>query len=148
MAEPVGITGTAVGIVAFGLQLYKGISQYLDAVKGRDDDLGQARKHAKKLQITLNGIQCAIPRVKDGCAEAQEVVKECMSSCEVELRALEVLLDELQGPLVLEKEPFARARESIRKWSYPFRKGDIEKVEKKLNATNWVLQTALSVMQL
>jgi hypothetical protein len=148
MAEPVGITGTAVGIVSFGLQLYTGISKYLDAVKGRDEDLQQAKQHANIFQASLKAIGEMIPKVKDDYATAKHVVEECKRSCEAELKALEALLKDLQGPLGLLDGPIAKVKGSMRKWSYPFKKNNITRLEERLESMNSFLKTALSTLQL
>ncbi|KAJ3535187.1 hypothetical protein NM208_g7235 [Fusarium decemcellulare] len=148
MAEPVGITGTAVGIVSLGLQLYTGISDYLDAVKGRDDDLRQAKEYAKTLQASLRAIEDALTKTRNDCSAAKDAVEECKNSCEAELKALGALLKELQGPVVAPVDRIAQAKSSLRKWSYPFNKRDIAKLENRLISTNEILQTALMALQL
>ncbi|CVL03497.1 uncharacterized protein FMAN_15162 [Fusarium mangiferae] len=99
MAEPVGITGTAVRIVSFGLQLYTGISEYLDAVKGRDEDLQSAKQYAKMLRDNLVLIEVAISAIGSEYTMAKYAIEQGKSSCEIELKALEALLQELKKPL-------------------------------------------------
>ncbi|KAF4471107.1 hypothetical protein FALBO_1974 [Fusarium albosuccineum] len=148
MAEPVGITGTAVGIVSLGLQLYGGISDYLDAVKGRDEDLRHAKKHAKTLQASLRAIDDTIKNVKCDSTVAKDAAEECKSSCETELKALDTLLKDLQGPAIAPVDRIDQAKSSLRKWTYPFNKRDIAKLENRLSSTNGVLQTALMTLQM
>ncbi|KAF5661953.1 ankyrin repeat-containing protein [Fusarium circinatum] len=54
MAEPVGITGTAVGIVSFGLKLYTGISEYLDAIKGVTKTFNMQGSRQRHCEIVCN----------------------------------------------------------------------------------------------
>jgi hypothetical protein len=140
--------GTAIGIISFGLQLYTGLSEYLGAVKGRDEDLLQAKNNAKTLQCSLKAIGEAISKVNGNNALAQDAVEECKNSCEAELKALGTLLTDLKGPPVNPVGPFAKARSSMHKWSYPFKKKNITKLEDRLMSTNNVLKTALSALQL
>ncbi|RYC82459.1 hypothetical protein BFJ63_vAg14639 [Fusarium oxysporum f. sp. narcissi] len=140
--------GTAIGIISFGLQLYTGLSEYLGAVKGRDEDLLQAKNNAKTLQCSLKAIGEAISKVNGNNALAQDAVEECKNSCKAELKALGTLLTDLKGPPVNPVGPFAKARSSMHKWSYPFKKKNIAKLEDRLMSTNNVLKTALSALQL
>ncbi|CVL11712.1 uncharacterized protein FPRN_14912 [Fusarium proliferatum] len=153
MAEAIGVAGSVVGIVSFGLQVYTGLSEYLDAVKGRDEDLQQAKRYAKALLSSLKAIEEVISKVNGNNALtpdalAQDAVEECKDLCKAELQALGTLLENLKGPLVHHAEPFAKAKSSMHKWSYPFKKKSISKLEDRLMSTNNVLKTALSALQL
>ncbi|KAF4485453.1 hypothetical protein CGGC5_v008467 [Colletotrichum fructicola Nara gc5] len=57
MADPLGIAGTAAGLVSLGLQLYGEIFKYIKAVNGREDDLKAARKNAEILKKCLLAIK-------------------------------------------------------------------------------------------
>ncbi|KAF5553203.1 hypothetical protein FNAPI_6808 [Fusarium napiforme] len=140
--------GTAIGIISFGLQLYTGLSEYLDAVKGRDEDLLQARNNAKTLQCSLKAIEDAMSKVTGDHTIAQDAVEECKSSCQAELKALHQLLRDLKGTAVGPAGPVSKARGTIHKWSYPFKKKSINRLEERLKSTNNVLKTALSTLQL
>ncbi|RBR21057.1 hypothetical protein FVER53590_10557 [Fusarium verticillioides] len=140
--------GTAIGIISFGLQLYTGLSEYLDAVKGRDEDLLQARNNAKTLQCSLKAIEDAMSKVNGDHAIAQDAVEECKSSCQAELKALHQLLRDLKGEAIGPAGPVSKVRSSIHKWSYPFKKKSINRLEERLKSANNVLKTALSTLQL
>lgn len=148
MAEPVGITGTAVGILSFGLQLYTGISEYLDAVKGRDEDLQSAKQYAKMLRDNLVSIEVAISAIGSEYTVARYAIEQCKSSCETELKGLEVLLLELKGPMVEPNSRTEQAKNSLRKFSYPFKKKDIARLHDRLSLTNNALHTAALALQL
>ncbi|KAF5598053.1 hypothetical protein FPCIR_3326 [Fusarium pseudocircinatum] len=75
MAEPVGITGTAIGIVSFGLQLYTGISKYLDAVKGRDEDLKYAKQHTNILRDYLSSLEETLQTIGSDSTVARHAVE-------------------------------------------------------------------------
>ncbi|KAF5717148.1 hypothetical protein FMUND_5966 [Fusarium mundagurra] len=139
--------GTAIGIISFGLQLYTGLSEYLDAVKGREEDLLQAKNNARTLQCSLKAIEDTMSQV-NGNAMAQDAVEECKSSCESELKALHELLNDLQGKPINPSDPVSKARGSMQKLSYPFKKKNIARLEERLKSANNVLKTALSALQL
>lgn len=148
MAEPVGITGTAVGIVLFGLQLYTGISEYLDAVKGRDEDLQSAKQYAKMLRDNLMSIEVAISAIGSEFTVARYAIEQCKSSCKTELTALKVLLLELKFPMVEPTNRTEQVKNSLRKFSYPFKKKDIARLQDRLGLTNNAFHTATLALQL
>ncbi|KAG9494878.1 hypothetical protein J7337_013107 [Fusarium musae] len=131
MADPVGITGTAVGTVSFGLQLYSGISEYLDVVKGRDEDLQSAKEYVKILRDNLGLIEETIGAIGGEYTVARHAIEQFKYSCETELKGLEVLLQELKGPSADPTNRTEQVKNSIRKFSYPFEKQDITKLQDK-----------------
>ncbi|KAH6949205.1 hypothetical protein DER45DRAFT_600137 [Fusarium avenaceum] len=148
MADPVGIAGTAVGIVSFGLQLYTGVSEYLDAVEGREEDLRQANTYAKTLWTSLKSIEDAMRNIDSHHTIPKDAVEECKASCEIELKSLDSVLKGLRGSPVNPANLASSVRSSVRKLSYPFKKKSITKLEEKLNSTNNVLKIALLALQL
>jgi hypothetical protein len=147
MADPVGTTGTAVGIVSFGLQLYSGISEYLDAVKGCDGDLQSAKQYVKILRDNLRSIEETLNAIGSEYAVARYAIEQCKSSCETEFKGLEVLLQELKGPSADPTNRTERVKNSIRKFSYPFEKKDITKLQNRLKLTDNALHTAALALQ-
>lgn len=146
MAEPVGITGTAAGLVSLGLQLYSEISKYIDAVKGRKRDLEAARRHAKMLQKCLTAIDEATSSTNTTLSASNDAVEACVIACRDELQGLESLVARLRGPTAPADTLSAKAREKGRQLFYPFRKDSIIELEKRLASTNDVLQTALHAL--
>ncbi|ETS80502.1 hypothetical protein PFICI_08031 [Pestalotiopsis fici W106-1] len=143
MADPVGIVGTAVGIVSLGLQLYDGIATYFDALDGRKDDLASARAQLNSLRESLNTIQSALPSSSTTSTGAG-VVPPIVTECKNELDQLEVLLQELVGS----SHPSNKLKERIKTLKFPFRRDNLMKLEDRLHKTNSVFQTALSVLNL
>ncbi|KAF5248220.1 hypothetical protein FANTH_6012 [Fusarium anthophilum] len=148
MAEPAGITGAAIGIVSFGLQLYTGISEYLDALKGRDKDLQFVKQHTGTLQDYLRSIEEALDTIGSDYTVARHAIERCKCSCEVELRGLETLLQELRAPFENRFNRTVKVKNSRRKFSYPFNKKSIVRLQERLNSTNNVLNMAILALQL
>ncbi|KAK1564256.1 uncharacterized protein LY79DRAFT_136399 [Colletotrichum navitas] len=149
MAEPVGITGTAAGLVSLGLQLYGEISKYLSAVKGRQKDLDRARRHHQTLQMCVDAIAAATSSSRGNNAQTDAALSACVLSCESELRALEALVARLQGPSTpADGVLSAKLREKGRQYAFPFHRESIIELERTLESTNGVLQTALQTLGL
>ncbi|KAF4906544.1 hypothetical protein CGCF415_v007956 [Colletotrichum fructicola] len=98
MAEPVGITGTAAGLISLGLQLYSEISNYLDAVKGRQQDLDFARHQCASLKRRIDAIDAAITSPGFLPMVSRDALDSSVQGCQRELGALNELVLRLQGP--------------------------------------------------
>ncbi|TDZ32420.1 hypothetical protein C8035_v012279 [Colletotrichum spinosum] len=148
MAEPVGITGTAAGLVSLGLQLYGEISKYIDAVKGRKRDLANASRHAETLHMCLTAIDDVVSSNNNSKA-AEDAVDSCMLSCNDEVKELEALITRLRGPISTTPDTFsAKIKEKGRQLSYPFHRESVLMLERRLDSTNGVLRTALHSLEL
>ncbi|KAF9874198.1 ankyrin repeat-containing protein [Colletotrichum karsti] len=143
MAEPVGITGTAAGLVSLGLQLYGEISKYIDAVKGRKRDLDFAREQTENLQKCLLALDnVSFPSTTH--TSTNEAIAGCLDSCRNELKALDELVVKLRGPEASAGTLSERLKQKARELAYPFHRDDIRELERRLDTSNRVLQTALN----
>ncbi|EQB57837.1 hypothetical protein CGLO_01988 [Colletotrichum gloeosporioides Cg-14] len=146
MADPLGIAGTAAGLVSLGLQLYGEISKYVKGVKGREEDLRAARQNAEILRKCLNAIKGATASTNTAQTASKDAVDECIASVKDELKQLEDLLTRLRGSEAPANTLSAKARKKGRQLLYPFHKDSIVDLEKRLASTNDVLQTALHAL--
>ncbi|CAI0655254.1 unnamed protein product [Colletotrichum noveboracense] len=146
MADPLGIAGTAAGLVSLGLQLYGEISKYIKAVKGREDDLRVARQNAEVLKKCLNAIKGATSSTNIAQTASKDAVEECVASCIDELKQLDELLTHLRDSTTPADSLSAKVKAKGRQLMYPLHKDDIVDLEKRLTSTNDVLQTALHAL--
>ncbi|KAF5723259.1 hypothetical protein FMUND_2004 [Fusarium mundagurra] len=149
MAEAFGIAGSAFGTVSLGLQLFKEISQYLDDIDGREEDLKEARNYATNIQLSLNALDIAISNAPTNGAATKNAIDSCKASCVSAVNNLLAVVKQLRDPTItLPNGNAARAKELYGKLKYPFKKQNIEKLEEILSRTNSALQTILQVFQL
>ncbi|EMT68860.1 hypothetical protein FOC4_g10004952 [Fusarium odoratissimum] len=149
MAEAFGIAGSAFGTVSLGLQLFKEISQYLDDIDGREEDLKQARNFATNIQVSINALDVAISNAPTDDPTTNSAIGSCRDSCVSAVNNLLALVKELRGPIIsIPNSNAARAKGLCAKLKYPFKKQSIEKLEENLSRTNSALQTMLQVFQL
>lgn len=149
MAEAFGIAGSAFGTVSLGLQLFKEISQYLDDIDGREEDLKQARNFATNIQISINALDVAVSNAPNDDPTTKTAIDLCKVSCVSAVNNLLAVVKELRGPIIsVPNSNAARAKELCDKLKYPFKKQNIEKLEENLSRTNSALQTILQVVQL
>ncbi|KAG4262877.1 hypothetical protein FPRO03_10240 [Fusarium proliferatum] len=149
MAEAFGIAGSAFGTISLGLQLFKEISQYLDDIDGREEDLKEARSYATNIQLSLNALNVAISTAPTDDPETKRAIESCKASCVSAVDNLLAVVKELRGPVIsVPSSNAARAKELCAKLKYPFKKQTMEKFEDSLSRTNSSLQTMLQVFQL
>lgn len=142
MAEPVGITGTAAGLVSLGLQLYSEISSYLAAYKGRQQDLDFAKFLSDNLKRCIDAINSAsLPPTSDALTAS-------LQSCQKELDALNDLVKELQGIFTPAATLSEKFREKGKRLAYPFQREGLRELKERLESTVPVLQLATQTLGL
>ncbi|KLP21479.1 uncharacterized protein LW94_10186 [Fusarium fujikuroi] len=147
MAEAFGIAGSAFGTVSLGVQLFKEISQYLDDIDGREEDLKDALSYATNLQLSLNALNVAMSNAPTGDPETKNAIDSCIVSYVSAVNNLLAVVKDLRGPMV--SAPSSKASKALcAKLKYPFKKQNMEKLEEILSRTNSALQTILQVFQL
>ncbi|KAF5635908.1 hypothetical protein F52700_5221 [Fusarium sp. NRRL 52700] len=149
MAEAFGIAGSAFGTVSLGLQLFKEISQYLDDIDGREEDLKDARSYATNIQLSLDALDVAISNAPTGDPMTKNAIDSCKTSCLSAVNNLLAVVKDLRGPIMsAPNSNVNRAKECVAKLKYPFKKQNLEKFEENLWRTNNALQTILQIIQL
>ncbi|KAF0317341.1 hypothetical protein GQ607_015388 [Colletotrichum asianum] len=148
MAEPVGIIGTAAGLVSLGLQLYGEISNYLDAVKGRQEDLDFARRQCMNLKRCIDAIDTAITSPTFLLTGSRDTLDASVQDCQRELGALNELVLRLQGPPSPASTVSAKLREKGRKLAFPFLRKGMQELESRLESTINVLQLSTQTLGL
>lgn len=53
MADPISVAGLVTGVISLGLQVAGGLSNYLDAVKGRSEELHSVKQQATNMKDQL-----------------------------------------------------------------------------------------------
>ena len=78
------LAGTAVGTIAIGLEVCKGLAKYYRAVKGRNKDIVHIAVQIEGLQSTFESLESILPRVALSSSDQTAVVSAitCLSGCE------------------------------------------------------------------
>lgn len=148
MADPLSSVASVAGLVSLGLQVYSGISTYLDAVRGRNDDLESARQGAKTLEDTVRFIQQLMPQLHANHQMHSVPVAECVQSCQAQLASLRDLLNKLGSSSSSNDSFWENFRDQRKKLAYPFHRSNLNRLESRLGKVNGTLQTALQVMEM
>lgn len=147
MSDPISIAGTAAGLVSLGIQVYQGLVFYIDSVKGRKEDLLTVASETQNLRNIVASIQNMKPsfQAPEHQHITSSVVTPALDACDRELRALGDFLAELTAPPT---GSLAKIQDQTRKITYPFKRGILDRLEKRLQSANGVLQTATTTLQL
>ncbi|KAJ9157850.1 hypothetical protein NKR23_g745 [Pleurostoma richardsiae] len=147
MTDPVGIAGTVTGLVSLGLQVYGGVTEYLDAIEARKEDISAAARRAEILRVAIDGIRGASSKIGPKYDLTRSAVTAGIWSCKTELQSLSNLIAELRPsmpPINLQE----KLKEGAKKLHYPFRRRDLLRLEERLDKVNGMLQTALQALGL
>ncbi|KAF5554738.1 hypothetical protein FNAPI_6334 [Fusarium napiforme] len=147
MAEAFGIAGSAFGTVSLGIQLFTEITKYLDSVEGRDEDLERAKNYARDFQSSLIALETWASRTGISDVDLERAISQGQANCAVAISDLSKMVSELKGQDPIPSSRTSKARTLIVKLTYPFKKQNLDNLEKHLFNTISVLQFALSVLQ-
>lgn len=141
MAEPVGITGTALGVISLGLQVYGNLKTYVDDFKDRDERIAKVSHNLESLHASLNVIRTALPATENSFNSESAVVAACLDDCEAGLRSLtDFIQTHDAAPRTNLKE---KAREAKKKLKFPFAVPHIEKLASDIDRINGNLRIAV-----
>lgn len=141
MAEPIGVLGTAVGVVSLGIQVYQECKQYLGTVRSREEELGKTSAHLERLRESLDVISAAIPAFENEHRSPSTIVTSNLQSCMAELQFLQAELQKHElTPQTDLKGKLKEVRKILR---YPFHRPDLDRLESRLERIIDVLSVAI-----
>lgn len=145
MADPLSIAGLATSVISLGLQVAGGLSDYLDAVKGRPEELRSAKQQTTHMKDLILTVQDLLPQVKTSWPTSATSIECHVQSCNAEISALSALLSELSQPASSSSGIRLKLAEQKQKLTYPFNRTHLRHLEERLVKVNNALQTALHV---
>lgn len=133
------------GVVSLGLQVAGSLSNHLEAVKGRVEELSSAKRQAANMKDLLLTIQNLLPQMKSDWPALATSIERYVQFCNTEISALDVLLSELSQ--LCSSRPGIRLKiaEQKQKLVYPFSQSHLGHLEERLVKVNSALRTALQV---
>ncbi|ETS86658.1 hypothetical protein PFICI_00486 [Pestalotiopsis fici W106-1] len=151
MADPLAIAGLVIALVQGGFQLYAGISDYLDAVEARSEELDFARRQTLEMRRSLEIIEQLAPKLAPKHAASSSSLESFLRSCELDIKTLNDMLLEFTatGPSGEGlRHRLHRAQVRAKKLTFPFNRSKIDRLEKRLALANGNLLTALNTANL
>lgn len=148
MSDPLSLAASAAGLVSLGLQVCGGITQYLDALDCREQDISSARQQNESLQKLFPIIESSLSQLRGDHHEATAAAQDCLNACKTNLKALEDLLADLTGSCQAHGEKRIKVTSRGKKLFYPFKRSKLRELEEKLSRTNAALQLPLQALEL
>ncbi|KAI0186443.1 hypothetical protein EV127DRAFT_438992 [Xylaria flabelliformis] len=148
MADPLSVAGVVLGVVSLGLQVSSGLSDYLDAVRGRTEELNSVKQQAAEMKDLLLTIKDLFPQLENDWPAPTTLIKRHVKSCDTEISALYALLSELSQTASSSSGIRLKLAEQKKKLIYPFNRSHVSRLEKRLTKVNGALQMALQVTEL
>jgi uncharacterized protein YigA (DUF484 family) len=150
MADPLSVAGLAAGVISLGLQVAGGITNYIDALSCRRQDISSVRQQNDALRNTLQVIKTSLSQLQHDHQDATVAVREWLDSCKNELEALESLIVNFTAcdqPMVTAGWK-NKVKNKRKKLLYPFSHPKLEQLETRLHNANAALQLALQTLGL
>lgn len=146
MADPLSITASVAGLISLGVQVFSGITQYLDAVRERKDDVASARTQARRMQELLQLVNSAAAKIEPAHSATAAFLK-ASASVEPELKALEQFVQSVDTtrPLPSGRDVLGKVQIQAKKLTYPFHRPTMDRLQSHLLKVNDMLQAALQV---
>ncbi|KEZ43579.1 hypothetical protein SAPIO_CDS4505 [Scedosporium apiospermum] len=146
MADPLSVTGSAVGIVSLGLTVSKGLIKYIEGVRGRKSNTDNTARKLKCLLDSLNVINSQIsdPNFRpkqDLLSNIERSIQDCKDSIGKLEAENKKFLD-----LPMDSIPTV-ARAGLRRVAYPFKEETLRKLEGDVEAAISCLKLALDALQ-
>jgi hypothetical protein len=137
MSDPISVTGTVIGIVSLGLSLCQGLVDYLGALKCRREEIESTYQQINGLQSSFSVIKAVLPKLRTDYQASGQVVRNHLRLCEDEIHRLTQLLDEFKHHDSPSGSLNMRVQFQAKKLLYPFRQGNIHRLEKWCTETQW-----------
>ncbi|KAF2791790.1 hypothetical protein K505DRAFT_248099 [Melanomma pulvis-pyrius CBS 109.77] len=146
MADPFSVTGSAVGVVALGLEVCKGLAWYIGNVKGEKSEVSQISERLDKLADILENLTNILGKLKP---VPGSVIDPSTILTSTDILACSNALDNIREKLQSSNNARQNQcfRDSVRYWksrlSYPFRREDLIFLKKMVESVQQNLHTAL-----
>ncbi|KAI1180360.1 hypothetical protein F4777DRAFT_598287 [Nemania sp. FL0916] len=141
MPDPIGIAGTSIGVVSLGLQIYGGLTKFLDAYANRDDQISRALEHLKHLESNLKIISNVIPDFESEHRASSDVVVLNLKRCKDEMISLQAELEKYESSASASSK--ATITEAKKKLKYPFARTTIAELDDRLTRVLEYLSLAM-----
>lgn len=146
MADPLSITASVAGIISLGVQVVSGITQYLDAVRERKDDVASARTQILRMQELLQHVE-KLARKVEPTHQTTAAFLKASAAIEPELKSLEEFVRKVDTKTTQSPSHDVLGKVSLQaqKLTYPFHRPTMDRLRSDLVRVNEMLQAALQL---
>ncbi|KAF3808199.1 hypothetical protein GCG54_00006815 [Colletotrichum gloeosporioides] len=138
MAE---VLGTVVGVVSLGIQVSSAISAYIEGVQCRKDEVESTIRYRRSFQLLLTQIGTLTDNLPKSSVPSTIALEEALKAASSQI----LQLDSFLGKVLIHDSPLSFTKKKL---FYPFRRDHLSSLDKKLQAINIALQSAMQLMEL
>ncbi|KAG4257741.1 hypothetical protein FPRO04_07962 [Fusarium proliferatum] len=147
MGDPFSIATGAAGLFSLGITVCDGLHTYFSAIKDRKEDLAIVTKDLALFKFHMVAVQSIASKLSHRHSLAIGGLRRSLTDCEMQLKSLQILLDELmptQDPS-LAKEIWRRQKLIAR---YPFDRKKLVQLQEYLTRANTTLSSFMQALNL
>ncbi|KAK6844420.1 hypothetical protein PG995_014530 [Apiospora arundinis] len=141
MANPLSLAASVAGLVSLGLEVTRGTSSYLDAIKYRSGELSWARQQNDVLANTIDVIEKSTDRLEHVSPDAAAVATRSLDLCKNSLNTLESFVAQLADSNV--RTWRSRLKDKAAKLHYAFDRPKVQQLSARVSQTSSTLQLAV-----
>lgn len=147
MADPLPITGSAVGVVSLGLTVCQGLISYYGPWSAYDKEISYVAQKAEGLKATLTMLQKPVQNLGSSVHEAPIEVQRRILACVELLESLESAIERCKK--TSPPSDFQdKAQAMRRRMMYPFRRDTLQLLVNSVEGLQANLNTAIQVLQM
>lgn len=147
MVDALTISGTAVGVVSLGIQVFQGLVTYYENWKSADDDIAHALNKINALESMLEHLQRFLSNPGHSNANIVDEVNKSIISCASDIDRLGAFLDKCHS-LAPPNSVKGKAHRVAQKSLYSFKKATIRDLMVNLTDLQNNLHTSLQLLEL
>ncbi|RKL00237.1 hypothetical protein BFJ71_g5725 [Fusarium oxysporum] len=147
MGDPLSIASGVAGLVSLGFTVCNGLHTYFSAIKDRKDDIAIATQSLALFKFHVFAVQSSAAKLGHRHSPAMDGLQLSLINCEMQLRCLETLLNELMPTQdqSLAKDIWRRQKLIAR---YPFDRKKLVQLEEYLSRANTTLSSFIQALNL
>lgn len=150
MSDPLSIIASVAGLTGFGLKICTTVTNYLDAIKSRSQEIERAKQEVQTIRHLLTTIENSRDKISSCHESSKSAVGSCLATCNMEIAALEALVSELQNSAAggQDSRIWHNIRDQGKKLTYSFHRSKLERLQAQLAKVTGTLQVALQVAEM
>lgn len=145
-AEGLGLAASVAGLLSLGLQITGSITEYLDALNRREDDLEHVRSQNQALITTLSALEVVASGLPNQCLALTSAAVQDIQRCKLGLSDMEKLRIELTDSD--QRNWTTRLKNKKKKFTYKFNESKMQQLAERLRGSKELLQLTLAGLEL
>jgi hypothetical protein len=147
MAE-LGVAGSVVGIISFGIQIAQGLLRYYGSWRDQDSDIADMCASLDSLSRTLAVLSETFQRHDPPSMSMQKLVVESVNCVHVAMKKLEDELKKVQNTESPKPGVRAAMRRHVRRALYPFKEETLQKIQNAVSEARSNFNLTLQVLHM